>query len=117
MKVIKNSKGPTLDQIDQQLEEVQMKLIQAANQRQDCDALTQQIMDLRKQKEKVQSRETNQQAKLHSMDEINELVDLHKYGLVDFDAQLVRRLVEKITIFQRYMEFTFKDGEVIRVNM
>lgn len=117
MKVIKNSKGPTLDQIDQQLEEVQMKLIQAANQHQDCDALTQQIMDLRKQKEKVQIRETNQQAKLHSMDEINELVDLHKYGLVDFDAQLVRRLVEKITIFQRYMEFTFKDGEVIRVNM
>ena len=52
MKVIKNSKGPTLDQIDQQLEEVQMNLIQAANQHQDCDALTQQIMDLRKQKEK-----------------------------------------------------------------
>ena len=48
MKVIVNSKGPTLDQIDQQLEEVQMKLIQAANQHQDCDALTQQIMDLRK---------------------------------------------------------------------
>ena len=78
---------------------------------------TQQIMDLRKQKEKVQSRETNQQAKLHSLDEINKLVELHKYGLVDFDEQLVRRLVEKITIFQRYMEFTFKDGEVIRVNM
>ena len=29
MKVIVSSKGPTLDQIDQQLEEVQMKLIQA----------------------------------------------------------------------------------------
>ena len=117
MKVIKNSKGATLDQIDHQLEKVQMKLIQAANQHQDCDALPQQIMDLRKQKEKVQSRETNQQAKLHSLDEINKLVELHKYGLVDFDEQLVRRLVEKITIFQRYMEFTFKDGEVIRVNM
>lgn len=116
MKVIKNSKGPTLDQIDQQLEKVQMKLIQAASQHQDCDALTQQIMDLRKQKEKVQSRETNQQAKLHNLDEINKLVELHKYGLVGFDEQLVRRLVEKITIFQRYMEFTFKDGEVIRVN-
>ena len=94
-----------------------MKLIQATNQHQDCDALTQQIMDLRKQKEKVQSRKTNQQTKLHSLDEINELVDLHKYGLVDFDEQLVRRLVEKITIYKRYMEFTFKDGEVIRVNM
>ena len=117
MKVIKNSKGPTLDQLDKQLEEVQIQLIQAANQHQNCDALTQQIMDLRKQKEKVQSRETDKQTKLHSIDEINKLVEFHKYGLVDFDEQLVRRLVEKITIFQRYMEFTLKDGEVIRVNM
>ena len=116
MKVIKNSKGPTLDQLDKQLEEVQIQLIQAANQHQNCDALTQQIMDLRKQKEKVQSRETDKQTKLHSIDEINKLVEFHKYGLVDFDEQLVRRLVEKITIFQRYMEFTFKDGEVIKVN-
>lgn len=117
MKVIKNSKGPTLDQLDKQLEEVQMQLIQAANQHQNCDALTQQIMDLRKQRAKVQSREAKQQAKLHSIDEINKLIEFHKYGLVDFDEGLVRRLVEKITIFQRYMEFTFKDGEVIRVNM
>ena len=52
-------------------------------------------MDLRKQKEKVQSRETERQVKLHNLDEINQLVDLYKYGLVDFDEQLVRRLVEK----------------------
>lgn len=51
------------------------------------------------------------------MNEINELVDLHKYGLVDFDEQLVWRLVAKITIFKRYMEFTFKDDEVIKVNL
>ena len=116
MKVIKNSKGPTLDQLDKQLEEVQMQLIQAANQHQNCDALTQQIMDLRKQRAKVQSREAKQQAKLHSIDEINKLIEFHKYGLVDFDEGLVRRLVEKITIFKRYMEFKFKDGEVIRIN-
>ncbi len=163
MKVIKNSKGPTLDQLDKQLEEVQMQLIQAANQHQNCDALTQQIMDLRKQRAKVQSREAKQRAKLHSIDEIkqliqaanqhqncdaltqqimdlrkqrakvqsreakqraklhsideiNKLIEFHKYGLVDFDEDLVRRLVEKITIFKRYMEFKFKDGEVIRIN-
>lgn len=116
MKVIKNSKGPTLDQLDKQLEEAQMQLIQAANQHQNCDVLTQQIMDLRKQRAKVQSREAKQQAKLHSIDEINKLIEFHKYGLVDFDEGLVRRLVEKITIFKRYMEFKFKDGEVIRIN-
>lgn len=94
-----------------------LEQFKAANQHQDCDDLTQQIMDLRKQKEKVQSQETEHQVKLYNLDEINQLVDLHKYGLVDFDEQLVRRLIEKITIFQRYLEFTLKDGEVIRVNM
>lgn len=64
----------------------------------------------------MQSREAKQQAKLHSIDEINKLIEFHKYGLVDFDEGLVRRLVEKITIFKRYMEFKFKDGEVIRIN-
>jgi hypothetical protein len=44
-------------------------------------------------------------------------VDEHQHNIQEFDPQLVRRLVEKITIFKRYMEFTFKDGEVIRVNM
>ena len=34
----------------------------------------------------------------------------------DIDEQLARRLVKKITIFKRYMEFKFKDGEVIRIN-
>ena len=96
--------------------DVLSQLIQAANQHQNCDALTQQIMDLRKQRAKVQSREAKQQAKLHSIDEINKLIEFHKYGLVDFDEDLVRRLVEKITIFKRYMEFKFKDGEVIRIN-
>ena len=116
MKVIKNSKGPTIAQLDKQLEEAQMQLIQAANQHQNCDVLPQQIMDLRKQRAKVQSREAKQQAKLHSIDAINKLIEFHKYGLVDFDEGLVRRLVEKITIFKRYMEFKFKDGEVIRIN-
>ena len=74
-------------------------------------------MDLWKQREKVQNCETDKQAKLHNLDEINKLVELHKYGLVDFDEGLVRRLVEKITIFQRYMEFTFKDGEVVKVKL
>lgn len=41
-----------------------------------------------KQREKIQSRETSKQVTLHSIDEINEFVNKHKYGLVDFDEQL-----------------------------
>ena len=74
-------------------------------------------MDLREQKEKVQEVESENQVKLHNIDQVSNFVDEHQHGIQEFDPQLVRRLIEKITIFQRYMEFTFKDGEVIRVNM
>nr|WP_268869593.1 zinc ribbon domain-containing protein [Liquorilactobacillus vini] len=117
MKIVKNSKGPTIEELDKQLEDAQLKLIQAANQHQNCDDLTQEVMVLRKQKEKVQSIETENQVKLHNINQVSDFVDEHQHGIQEFDPQLVRRLIEKITIFQRYMEFTFKDSEVVKVKL
>ena len=74
-------------------------------------------MELRGQKEKVQRIESENQVKLHNIDQVGDFVDEHQHSIHEFDPQLVRRLIKKITIFQRYIEFTFKDGEVIRVNM
>ena len=117
MKIVRKSKSPTIEELDKRLEEAQLKLIQAANQHQSCNDLTQQVMELREQKEKVQEIESENQVKLHNIDQVSDFVDEHQHGLQEFDPQLVRRLIEKITIFQRYMEFTFKDGEVIKVMM
>lgn len=117
MIIVKNSKGPTIDELDKRLENAQLKLIQAANQHQNCNDLTQQVMELREQKERGQEIESENQVKLHKIDQVSDFVDEHQHGLQEFDQQLVRRLIEKITIFQRYMEFTFKDGEVIKVHM
>ena len=117
MKIVRNSKGPTIEELDKRLEEAQLKLIQAANQHQNCNDLTQQVMELREQKEKVQKIESENQVKLHNVDQVSDFVDEHQHGLQEFDPQLVRRLIEKITIFQRCMEFTFKDGEMSKVKM
>jgi len=51
MKIVKNSKDPTIEELDKRLEEAQLKLIQAANQHQNCNDLTQQVMELREQKD------------------------------------------------------------------
>lgn len=117
MKIVRNSKGPTIEELDKRLEETQLKLIQAANQHQNCNDLTQQVMELREQKEKVQEIESENQVKLHNIDQVSDFVYEHQHGIQEFEPQLVRRLIEKITIFQHYMEFTFKDGEVIKVKI
>ena len=117
MKIVKNSKGPTIEELDKRLEDAQLKLIQAANQHQNCNDLSQQVMELREQKEKVQRIESENQVKLHNIDQVSDFVDEHQHGIHEFDPQLVCRLIKKITIFQRYMEFMFKDGEVIKIKM
>lgn len=47
MKIVKNYKSPTIEELDKRLEDAQLKLIQAANQYQNCNDLTQQVMELR----------------------------------------------------------------------
>lgn len=47
MKIVKNYKSPTIEELDKRLEDAQLKLIQAANQHQNCNDLTQQVMELR----------------------------------------------------------------------
>ena len=117
MKIVKNSKGPTIEELDKQLEDAQLKLIQAANQHQNCNDLTQQVMELREQKERFQEIESENQVKLHNIDQVSDFVDEHQHGIQEFDPQLVHRLIEKITIFKRYIEFAFKDGEVIKIKL
>lgn len=74
-------------------------------------------MELREQKERVQEIESENQVKLHNIDQVSDFVDEHQHGIQEFDPQLVRRLIEKITIFKRYIEFAFKDGEVIKIKL
>lgn len=47
MKIVKNYKSPAIEELDKRLEDAQLKLIQAANQYQNCNDLTQQVMELR----------------------------------------------------------------------
>ena len=95
MKIVKNSKGPTIEELDKRLEEAQLKLIQAANQHQSYNDLTKQVMELREQKEKVQEIESENQVKLHNIDQVSDFVDENQGGIQEFDPQLVRRLIEK----------------------
>lgn len=90
MKIVKNSKGPTIEELDKRLEDEQLKLIQAANQHQSCNDLTQQMMELREQKEKVQEIESENQIRIHNIDQVSEFVDEHQHGIQEFDPQLVR---------------------------
>ena len=44
------------------------------------------------------------------MDELEEFLDKQQREIVEYDEQLVRRLIEKITVYDDHLTFEFKSG-------
>ena len=87
------------DGIQTRLEELQKELIKKANNKQDYDAIANEIFRLRDQK--VQS-ELDSHDREETMNRITELQDFiadQETGITEFDEALVKKHIEKITIF------------------
>lgn len=116
VKVIQETDGPTLTELEQQLEQQQQELLAKANQGHDVTLLSEQIQTLREQRDSLIQQEINQNIREDSLMKIQALFKQHPQGITVFDKKMVRHLVEKIIINDYSIDFYFKDGEKIRIN-
>lgn len=116
VKVIQENDGPTLTELEQQLEQQQQELLAKANQGHDVTLLSEQIQTLREQRDSLIQQEINQKIREDSLMKIQALFKQHPQGITVFDEKMVRNLVEKIIINDYSIDFYFKDGEKIRIN-
>lgn len=116
VKVIQETDGPTLTELEQQLEQQQQELLAKANQGHDVTLLSEQIQTLREQRDSLIQQEINQNIREDSLMKIQALFKQHPQGITVFDEKMVRHLVEKIIINDYSIDFYFKDGEKIRIN-
>ena len=103
------------DGIQERLEELQKELIKKANNKQDYDAIADEIFRLRDQKEKS---EVDSVIKDEQMKQIRELQDFVKgqpATITEFDETLVSRLIAKITVFEDHFTVDFKSGITIDI--
>jgi DNA invertase Pin-like site-specific DNA recombinase len=117
LKVTQGSAGPSLDELDQQLEDQQLLLLNMSTHNKNVEQLTEQVQALRKQREQLIQQEIDHDIKRSNLKNIQSFFQTYQGGLIKFDKKLVRLLIEKITIYKSKIEFTFKDGEVITVKM
>ena len=47
---------------------------------------------------------------LQQLDEFESFVEAHPTGVTEYDESLVRKLIEKITVYDDHMRFEFKSG-------
>lgn len=90
--------------------EVQEELLKVANAKKDYSELADRVEELRNEKEKIlleMAEEKNEQSRLK---ELEEFLDNQELEIESYDEELVRKLVEKIVVYDDDLKIVFKSG-------
>jgi hypothetical protein len=111
------SNSPRVAEIDTRLEALQKELLKKANAKQGFEELADEIDALREEKQDLLVEDANRAAMKQRLDELEEFLDEHQEPVTDYDEGMVRRLIERITVFEDHLEFEFKCGLETEVQM
>ena len=113
--VITQSDTLSPEVIDERLHDLQRELLKKANQKEDYDAIANEIIrlkDMRKQSE-VDSVVKDEQMKI--ITDLQDFIREQSTEITEFDETLVKRLIERIAVFDEYFTVEFKSVVVIEI--
>lgn len=99
-----------LTPIDDQLQELQKELLKKANSKQKYDELVQEIYDLREEKQKVITDTAERNGLKTRISEMEEFIKEFEFRIKEYDEQLVRSYIKKITVYDDRFLVEFKAG-------
>ena len=114
--IVLNEEGDkTRKDIDEKLECLQKELLRLGNSKADYEEVANEIYGFRELKQRALVENAEREGKRQRIIEMTEFLDEQPGGLEEYGEQLVRRLIEKVTVFQEKLTFEFKSG--IETNM
>ena len=115
--VIGNDVASQLAEIDRQLKELQQELLRQANAKKDYMEVANEIYALREKRQNALATEAEQDGRRERMEEMKTILEEQEDLSLEYDEQLVRRLVEKVTVYEKELDVEFKSGLEIRVEI
>ena len=107
-KVITENVSSKIEEIDQEMLKVQEELLKVANAKKDYTDLANRVVELRNEKEKILlgiAEKKNVQSRLKELEEFLENQELE---IESYDEELVRKLIEKIVVYEEKIKVIFK---------
>lgn len=108
--VIRNDDSISTADIDAKLLELQKELLKKANNRDDYDAIAEEIFQLRELKAKSENDSVLRDEKLAHITELCDFLRNQPDDITEFDETLVRSMLKKITVFEDLFTVEFKSG-------
>lgn len=103
------------DGIQARLEELQKELIKKANNKQDYDAIADEIFRLREQKEQSEVDSHHREETMNRIKELQSFIAKQKTDITEFDEALVKKLIKKVNVFTDHFTVEFKSGLAIEI--
>lgn len=109
--------GDTLspDAIDARLRELQKELLKKANQKDDYDDVANEILRLRDMRRQAEVDSVIKDEQMKQINDLQDFINSRPTTITEFDEALVRRLIEKITVFEDRFTVKFKSGVNIEI--
>jgi site-specific DNA recombinase len=109
----KNDKA--LADIDKRLEELQAELLKLAGSKADYEDVADEIYRLREEKQNVQLESAGRDETRKRIADMSAFLREQPTSIMHYDEQLVRRLIEKVTVYEDKFTVEFKSGVTVDV--
>ena len=113
--VLNEENDNTIADIDGQLEKLQKQLLQQAKSKNDYNEVADEIYRLRELTQSALVAGAEREGRMQRIDEMTGFLNVQSYELEEYDEQLVRKLVEKVIVFDDKVIVGFKSGVEIEV--
>lgn len=108
--------GISMEEIDSRLEELQKELLKVANSKGNYDSITDEIYRLRELKQNVMVDSAEREGLKLRINEMRQFLDEQTEVITEYDEQLTRRLIEKITVYEDHFAVAFKSGTSVDIH-
>lgn len=113
--VIRQADESSVEGIEAKLEELQKELLKRANSKKDYNDIADEIHRLRELKQNALAESAERKGLQTRIAEMREFLNSQSTEVLEYDEQLVRRLIEKATVYDERFEVEFKSGMAVDV--
>lgn len=111
--VIRQEDESSVEGIEAKLDELQKELLKRANSKKDYNGIAEEIHRLRDLKQNALVASAEQEGLKKRIAEMREYLDSQPTEVLEYDEQLVRRLIEKVTIYDERFEVEFRSETTV----
>ena len=113
--VIRQEDATSSEGIEVKLLELQKELLKLANSKKDYNSVADEIDRLRELKQNALVESAEREGLKQRIKEMREFLEQQSTEITEYDELLVRRLIEKVTVYDERFEVEFKSGAKVNV--